>query len=249
MFDSISREGSLNPMTGFTSLFASMAVHAAIVGLLLAAPLIFIKGMPLEPLAYIGISPPTPVLKVPSPLPPSHNEPAGKPSLGVAIVKTNIPPETMRTPTALPTGIPAPKDEYPIFIGLPGDGESLVPGNLVSDKGIVWSIGKFDPPPLPEPPQKPTPVRIGTLDPSKILVKVIPEYPRLARLSRVEGEVRLEAVIDEEGNIAEVRVLDGHQLLIDAAVKAVKQWKYTPTLQNGEPVPILTTIRVNFVLH
>jgi TonB family protein len=249
MFDSINCEGSLNPMTGFTSLVASMAVHAAIVGLLLAVPLIFIKGMPLEPLAYIGISPPMPVLKVPSPPPPSHDKSAGPPSGGVAIFKTNIPPKGIRTPIKLPKGIPAPKDEYPILVGVPGNVESLVAGSLVSDTGIALSIGNFDLPPLPEPPQKPTPARIGTLDPSKIVLKVIPEYPRLARLSRVEGEVRLEAVIDEEGNITKVRVLDGHQLLIDAAVRAVKQWKYTPTLQNGEPVPILATIRVNFKLH
>jgi protein TonB len=64
----------------------------------------------------------------------------------------------------------------------------------------------------------------------------------------VEGVVILEAVLDENGNVKSVRVLTSKPLLDDAAIRAVRQWRYTPTLLNGIPVPVLMTITVNFQL-
>lgn len=250
MFDSISREGSLNPATGFTSLFASIVLHAFVVGLLLVVPLIFIKGLPQEPFVYLLSPPPMPVIKIPSLSPPSTDRPAGRFSAGSSVFQTSIPPEGMRPLSKIPRGIPVPRDEMPLLIGIPGgDGDSLLSGDTAVDAGIAWPSGISKPPPLPEPPQKPAPVQIGTLEPSKLIRKVDPVYPELARRARISGTVRLEAVIDEEGNVLDVTVLSGHQALRDAAADAVKQWKYTPTVQNGEPVSILAVISVVFKLH
>ena len=68
-------------------------------------------------------------------------------------------------------------------------------------------------------------------------------------MSRVEGTVVLEAVLDVTGRVESVRVLGSQPLLDDAAVRAVRQWRYTPTELNGVPVPVLMTITVRFSLE
>jgi protein TonB len=74
-------------------------------------------------------------------------------------------------------------------------------------------------------------------------------YPRLAQATRVQGVVVLEAVIALDGSVKSLRVISGHPLLNQAAVEAVKQWLYRPTLLNGEPVEVATTITVTFTLR
>jgi protein TonB len=100
----------------------------------------------------------------------------------------------------------------------------------------------------PKEPPKPIRIRIGTVDPAKLLVSVKPVYPPLARTAGISGTVEIEAVIGVDGRLAEVRVKRGHPLLIGAAVDAVKQWVYKPTYLNGHPVEVSTTIMVNFIL-
>jgi len=75
-----------------------------------------------------------------------------------------------------------------------------------------------------------------------------PEYPDLARQSRIEGTVVLHAIIDKDGRVAELQVISGHPLLARAALDAVKQWRYKPTLLNGEPMKVDTTISVTFTM-
>jgi len=77
---------------------------------------------------------------------------------------------------------------------------------------------------------------------------VNPIYPPLARQARIQGVVVMEAVISKEGSIESLRVVTGHPLLNQAALDAVKQWKYRPTLLNGEPVEVITTVTVTFNL-
>ena len=76
-----------------------------------------------------------------------------------------------------------------------------------------------------------------------------PEYPRLASLTRVEGQVTLQAVIAKDGRVSIVHVLSGHHLLRGAAVNAVRKWRYRPYIVNGRPVDVATIITVNFQLH
>ena len=83
---------------------------------------------------------------------------------------------------------------------------------------------------------------------ARLLNQARPVYPPLARQARVQGTVRLEAVISKEGAIEELKVLNGHPLLVQAALDAVKQWRYQPTQLNGVAVEVITTIDVNFTL-
>jgi protein TonB len=88
----------------------------------------------------------------------------------------------------------------------------------------------------------------GELKEPKKLKNVPPVYPEEAKRARVQGVVILECTISPEGNVADVRVLRGIPLLDQAAVDAVKQWVYTPTLLAGKPVPVIMTVTVNFRL-
>jgi protein TonB len=82
-----------------------------------------------------------------------------------------------------------------------------------------------------------------------LIHRVTPVYPELARRARVSGIVVLEVTVDEEGTVTEVRVLRGHPLLDEAAAAAVRQWRYSPTLLSGEPVPVVATVTVVFNLR
>lgn len=76
-----------------------------------------------------------------------------------------------------------------------------------------------------------------------------PVYPLLAKQARIAGSVHLAAVIGTDGRILNLRAMDGHPLLVGAAIAAVKQWVYRPTLLNGNPVEVVTEITVTFTLQ
>jgi protein TonB len=103
---------------------------------------------------------------------------------------------------------------------------------------------------LPTAPPVQTPVRLhsGIRAPQRV-VYVTPVYPPAARLARVDGMVIIEATIDERGNVARAQLLRSIPLLDEAALTAVRQWKFTPTLLNGVAVPIVMTVTVNFKLE
>jgi len=103
------------------------------------------------------------------------------------------------------------------------------------------------PPPPPEPPE---PLRVGghVREPRRI-VDVPPIYPALAIAAKKDGVVILEALLDERGNVDRLKVLRSEPLLDNAAVEAVRRWRYTPTLLNGVPVPVLMTVTVRFSLR
>lgn len=81
-----------------------------------------------------------------------------------------------------------------------------------------------------------------------LILRVQPDYPSLARQVRVQGQVVLRAIISREGTIEKLHVLSGHPMLVQAAVDAVRQWRYRPYVLNGEPVEVETEVKVNFVL-
>ncbi len=84
---------------------------------------------------------------------------------------------------------------------------------------------------------------------AKLLRRVIPSYPPLARQARISGTVQLVGVIARDGTIEDLRVVSGHPLLVKAALDAVRQWVYKPTLLNGEPVEVICPIDVHFTLN
>jgi protein TonB len=98
-----------------------------------------------------------------------------------------------------------------------------------------------------EPPSR---IKVGGNVQSLMIVnKVEPIYPQLAKSARVSGVVHLAVVLSKDGTVQEIHSLGGPVLLIQAAMDAVKQWTYRPTLLNGDPVSVETTIDVNFTLE
>src|SRR5438309_688327 len=112
--------------------------------------------------------------------------------------------------------------------------------------GIIGGVGSSLPPP---PKATPTRIRVGgQVQQASLISQPKPVYPALARQARIQGVVRLQAVIAKDGTVQELQVLSGHPLLVPSAMEAVRQWRYKPTLLNGEPVEVITMIDVNFVL-
>ena len=114
----------------------------------------------------------------------------------------------------------------------------------------VGILGGLEVAPPPPPPPPPAPVRVGgNVKPPEKIRDVPPVYPPVAQSARIQGIVILEAIIGPDGKVAEVKVLRSVALLDQAAVNAVRQWEYTPTLLNGVPVPVIMTVTVNFTLQ
>jgi len=127
---------------------------------------------------------------------------------------------------------------------------------FASDSGVVAfddvnsAIVMDAPPPPPAPPSQRAISHVGgNIRPPQKIVDVAPVYPLIARAAHVGGVVILEAVIAEDGSVRDVNVLRSIPLLDAAAVEAVRQWRFSPTLLNGEPVPIVMTVTVAFRLH
>jgi protein TonB len=88
----------------------------------------------------------------------------------------------------------------------------------------------------------------GQVMEANLIHKVTPTYPPLAKSARVQGQVEFTATISKEGTIENLTLVRGHPLLVNAAKEAVLQWRYRPTMLNGQPVEVVTDIIVNFTL-
>ena len=149
-------------------------------------------------------------------------------------------PPSIVAPTEAPTGI---SPEKP----LPNAGweDSKMPIGVID--------GNFDTKTFSSPPPVettlPTPVRVGgVIRPPQRLREVNPVYPPIAQAARVQGIVIIEATIGEDGQVTNARILRSVPLLDQAALDAVRQWQYMPTMLNGVPVPVIMTVTVNFTL-
>ena len=126
--------------------------------------------------------------------------------------------------------------------------------NTARVTGIIPGTTDFDTvvgePPAPPPPDAVAPVRVGgKIKPPAKTVDVPPVYPAMAIAARVEGTVIIEATIDTDGRVQSARVLRSIPLLDTAALTAVGQWAYSPSLLNGVPVPVIMTVTVTFRLR
>jgi len=162
------------------------------------------------------------------------------------------PPARMRDPQ--PAEIP-PRDGIPIEepVGLepePIVAELFTTPSSIVDGALSGSPLPAEPVAPPPEPRERTPLRVGgsIIRPERVY-EVAPVYPPVARSARVEGTVILEALIDVDGRVRDVRVLRSQPLLDAAAVEAVRQWRFTPTRLNGEPVPVVMTVTVRFELQ
>ena len=107
---------------------------------------------------------------------------------------------------------------------------------------------------VPKPPEtakpKPTgPIRVSTnVQEARLLHRAVPQYPLMLRNARMEGKVVLRAVIAKDGTIQSLEAVSGNILFVEAALEAIRQWRYLPTLLNGEAVEVETVITVVFTL-
>jgi periplasmic protein TonB len=211
---------------------ASIVAHVAILLLLVVTTLVAADAMPMprEALAYFDATitlPPPPPPPPPRPVVrPPHTDPVN-PNTVPLVAPYDIAPEKPREIVE----ISEPANTIDGIIGVPGG----------------TGIHMFEPPPPPPPPAPPTIIHVGgTVRPPQKIVHVAPIYPPIAQMSHKEGIVIIEATIDVAGNVVAAKILRSEPLLDQAAVDAVRQWKFTPTLLNGVPVPVLMTVTVNF---
>jgi periplasmic protein TonB len=234
MFDDLveSTSAGKKSNTGW-GMIVSAIVQCVIVGVLILIPLIYTQALPKAFLTTLLVAPPPP----PPPPPPVEALVKVKPI--VHLIQGN----KLMAPRAIPTNVTIIKEEAPppeltaqqgVFGGIAGQGVMI--GAAVA---------------LPPPPKATAPVRIkqgGNVTAASIITQTRPVYPALARQARIQGNVVLHAIIDKDGNVAQLEVVSGHPLLVQAALDAVKQWRYKPTLLNGDPVEVDTTITVTFTM-
>jgi protein TonB len=218
-----------------------------IVGVMVLVPLIYTEALPKAQLMTFLAAPPPPP---PPPPPPAAAAPAPR------IIHRVSVEDIMRAPTVIPKTIAQVKDEPeqpPSAAGVVGGVPGGIPGGTMGGVlgGIIGGVLSAATPPPPPPPKPQTPRRIrvgGQVESARLIFQPKPEYPPLAKMARIQGVVRLDAIISKDGTIQDLRVLQGHPLLVKAALDAVQRWRYQPTLLNGEAVEVSTEIDVNFTL-
>jgi len=99
------------------------------------------------------------------------------------------------------------------------------------------------------PPAEPRRIRVGGyVVAARLVTAVKPAYPAAARAAGIVGMVNLQGIVGVDGTLTGLRVLSGNSTLTEAAMEAVRQWRYQPTMLNGEPVEVITDITVEFEL-
>ena len=101
---------------------------------------------------------------------------------------------------------------------------------------------------LPRKPRQPSTKSCGQIKAPTKIKDVKPVYPAIAQSARVTGVVTIDATIGQDGKVMDAKVVRSIPLLDQAALDAVRQWEYTPSLLNGVPVPVLVTVTINFTL-
>ncbi len=207
----------------------SLLSHSLIVALVVAAPILAPAILPLIAQDMGDIV----IITVPKPPPP----PTLRPASAQPVASTNAAPITAPDAITRETGLEAGFEDAASL--------SIIGGDIAGD----ITHGVVEPPPLP-PPAVQKPLRVGGAIRTPVKVRdVAPVYPPIAQAARVQGIVILEATIGADGRVANARVLRSVSLLDHAALEAVRQWEFTPTLLNGAPVPVVMTVTVSFVLR
>ena len=222
---------------GWTTL-ASFALQALAVGGLLLLPLTYTEGLPKLKLL-------TGSLPVPAPAPPPQGP--RQPVAHNPHTQSNMVDGIVVAPPTIPGQIASIHDEAPLA---PISGSDLgVIGSTGDPRahGILGSIGKAPVTVAPPPPPNRLP-RPSSMMQGYLVHRVEPPYPQLARAARIQGQVRLQAIISRDGRIENLQVLSGHPMLVQAALDAVRQWRYRPYMLNGDAVEVETQVTVNFVL-
>jgi len=245
MFDDLRETGLVKVKTHKRwTVIVSAGLQVALLGVLIVVPLIYPDTLlPKQMLVTLLVAPPPP------PPPPPVAAPIQR---VVRPLERIMPANTLVAPKAVPRTV-AMVNEDPLTSdagivdtmggvpgGVPGGQYGGVLGGLVNVSATI---------PLPPPKEGPKRVHLGgQLEEAKLVHYVAPFYPPLARHAAIVGTVLLHAVISGDGTVRELRAVSGDPLLIQAALDAVRQWRYQPTLLNGEPYEVDTMISVVFSL-
>ncbi len=233
------------------TIMVSFLIQVTLIGIAVLIPLIYFDAIPRGQLTSFLTAPPPPP---PPPPPPAMAAPKV-----VKVIPRQFDAGKLMAPKVIPKQIAMIKEEElppassggvvgGVYGGVPGGSAGGVLG------GIISSVGAAAPPPPPPPPvatatPKISRIRVGG---NVIAAQKIrgpnPVYPPLAKSARIQGHVIFAAIIGRDGTIQNLTLVSGHPLLVPAAQAAVSQWAYRPTLLNGEPVEVQTTIDVNFTL-
>ena len=220
----------------------SALVQVGIVLVMILIPLIYTEALPKQMLTTFLVAPPPP----PPPPPP-----AAAIQRIVKPVARLIQSGKMMAPTVIPKKVEMIKEEE-----LPPDVGAIgvvggVPGGIAGGSaggvlgGIIGGSGSN----LPPPPKAPSRIRVGgNVQAASLLHQVMPAYPPIAKTAHVSGTVVLHAIIAKDGSVQQLEYISGPPLLMKSAMDAVREWRYKPTLLNGEPVEIDTTISVVFTI-
>jgi len=224
------------------TVFISMAVQVLFLAILILIPLIYTEALPKTLMSSILLAPPPPP---PPPPPPAAVQVIRKP------VAHLMEAGKLVAPKAIPKELKQIKEEAEppdmgggMIGGVPGGVAGGSAGGVLG--GVIGGAGT-----APPPPPKTAPKRItvgGNVQQARIVNRVQPLYPPLARQTRISGTVKLHAIIGKDGTVQQLQVLNGHPLLVQSALDAVRQWRYQPTLLNGDPVEVDTEIDVIFSL-
>jgi periplasmic protein TonB len=241
MFDELVESSAVKKKTNTSwAVTVSLVFQAVCLVVLILIPLIYTQALPKAMLSTLLVAPPPPP---PPPPPPQAAAP-----VVVKPVARLLSQGKLMQPRAIPKEVaifkeaelpPEPAGGSGVFGGL-GGGDIL--GGL-GGGGTATSA-----PPPPPPPQVSRIKQGGNVQEAKIIARPSPVYPALARQARISGQVVLHAIIGKDGTVTQLEVVSGHPLLVQAALDAVRQWRYQPTLLNGEPVEVDTTITATFSL-
>jgi protein TonB len=226
------------------SVLLSLTFQVALVSLLVLLPLVFTDHLSPFQWSNILVAPAPPLPPVVAASQPAPSRSATANALRIFTAPTHIPDRVSMT--ADPASLPSMD-----VVGVP-----YSTGVVGAVQGAIGDIirATAPPPPPPAAPKvaepviaKPLPVSGGVQN-AKLIRKVVPAYPPLARQARISGTVRLIGIIGKDGTIKNLQLVSGHPLLVDAAFQAVRQWVYQPTLLTGQTVEVMAPIDVIFTL-
>ncbi len=243
MFDLIAGRERHLPSHATLPLLLSTVAQGTVIATVALLPLLYVTDrLPEVPtmMAFVATLPAPPP---PPPPPVAIKAKSAQPKAAAAATENQF-----IAPLEEPARISQLPDDEGSWEGLPGGIESGLAEGVVG--GIVGGLPEPPPPPPPAPVHK-APVRIGgQIRPPQLLKRLEPEYPPLAVAAQVQGVVILEATVNEEGTVTDVRILRSvHPLLDREADRVVRQWRYSPVVLNDIPVPFILTVTLSFALE
>ena len=227
------------------TVLTSLSVQAIAVAALLIAPLFHIARLDAPPKLPIWL----PVQRLDLKLLPDVKTVAHQSTVSRPVFREPV----LRVPTSVPKHIDLTPDAPSLAVPQMTNGVAGIDSlaGLISDAPIQRPHDIVKPvtqPPTPaNPPSLPLTVG-GDVQAAKLIYSPRPPYPHLALTIRTQGTVVIRAVIARDGTIGNLQLISGPSLLVQAAMDAVRQWRYQPTLLNGKTVEVVTEISVNFTL-